>query len=375
MKKGKSAKLEREQAVLRGLIRLFIEGGQPIGSNTLKENGFDHLSSATIRNYYAKLEEGGFLKQLHSSGGRTPTAFGLKSYAAFHAHTTDIKPEDRLFLEGRIESESQEVVKMLSGSLQALSEITGLAVLLSAPRFDHDQIRDVKLVKIDDEQLLVVIITDFGLIRTETLFLERRFSYLSLKRIETQLKCKIHRQECEALMDDEEELLSHLFHEVLLRHIVNYANFSSRDIYRMGFSQLLKFEELNDARALGSSLSLFENPTLLSHLITETIERDELTFFIGSEDLSSFTNDEVDAALICIPYRIQGKSAGVITLLGPSRVDYPRLFGLLRNFSGLLSQSLTKSTHAFKISFRQPNQEVMDVKVDHLIEDKRQYHE
>src|SRR5690349_18344642 len=75
------AKDQRERLVLLGLVDLHLSSGKPIGSNTLRENGFENLSSATIRNYFMKLEEDGFLKQQHSSGGRIPTEKGFRLYA------------------------------------------------------------------------------------------------------------------------------------------------------------------------------------------------------------------------------------------------------------------------------------------------------
>ena len=76
----KPAKDERERLVLLGLVELYLETGKPVGSSTLREHGFQNLSSATIRNYFAKLEKGGFLKQQHSSGGRIPTEGAYKLY-------------------------------------------------------------------------------------------------------------------------------------------------------------------------------------------------------------------------------------------------------------------------------------------------------
>ena len=74
-------KNDREDSVLLGIVDLYIKTAKPIGSNTLRDNGFDFLSSATIRNYCSKLEKLGFLKQQHSSGGRVPTTKGFRSYA------------------------------------------------------------------------------------------------------------------------------------------------------------------------------------------------------------------------------------------------------------------------------------------------------
>src|SRR5579872_6156120 len=77
----KLPKTDRENAVLLGLIELYLKTGKPIGSHTLQENGFESLSSATIRNYFSKMEEAGYLKQQHTSGGRIPTEKAFRLYA------------------------------------------------------------------------------------------------------------------------------------------------------------------------------------------------------------------------------------------------------------------------------------------------------
>ncbi len=81
LKKKTSIKEERQYKVLIALIEHYILTGKPVGSNTLRESGLDHLSSATIRNYFASLEELGLLEQQHASGGRTPTEKAFRLYA------------------------------------------------------------------------------------------------------------------------------------------------------------------------------------------------------------------------------------------------------------------------------------------------------
>src|SRR5580693_4132773 len=77
----KLPKNDREQAVLIGLVELYLKTGKPIGSSTLQDHGFESLSSATIRNYFSKMEAAGYLKQQHTSGGRIPTAKAFRLYA------------------------------------------------------------------------------------------------------------------------------------------------------------------------------------------------------------------------------------------------------------------------------------------------------
>ena len=81
-------KHDRERRVLLGLVDYYIQTGKPVGSNTLKEAGFGDLSSATIRNYFAHLEEEGYLLQSHSSGGRIPTHLAYRVYAHAYARKT-----------------------------------------------------------------------------------------------------------------------------------------------------------------------------------------------------------------------------------------------------------------------------------------------
>src|SRR3970040_685252 len=92
----KLPKTDREQAVLLGFIELYLKTGKPIGSQTLQESGFESLSSATIRNYFSKMEEEGYLKQQHTSGGRIPTAKAFRLYV------------DRFRNEGTIEKGQEE---------------------------------------------------------------------------------------------------------------------------------------------------------------------------------------------------------------------------------------------------------------------------
>src|SRR5579872_5172493 len=95
----KLPKTDREQAVLLGLVELYLRTGKPIGSQTLQENGFESLSSATIRNYFSKMEEKGLLKQAHTSGGRIPTEKAYRLYADQHLNEGTIDKAQELALE------------------------------------------------------------------------------------------------------------------------------------------------------------------------------------------------------------------------------------------------------------------------------------
>lgn len=360
----KPPKDQRERTVLFGLIDLYLESGKPVGSNTLRENGFDHLSSATIRNYFAKLEEEGFLKQQHSSGGRIPTHLAYKLYASYHLSQPQFEEKESKLLKQKFFRETREIATYLQHAAELLSEVTNCAVFLSAPRFDQDFVLDIKLVGIDHSRSLCVVITDFGLVQTELLYTPRKLSSFTLKRIEEFFRWKLTGLDKPKLQPDEEALATKLYGEVMLRHLVGNTNFSSEDIYRTGFSKLLNYPDFNDATALAEGLSLFENKEALRALLTECAKAGELSCWIG---------DHLHAcSALAIPYAINHMPVGALAILGPNRIPYRKLFGVLKSAAEAIGESLTKSMYKFKITFRQPEARMIPMRTEHLLlEDKK----
>lgn len=345
-------KQDRERKVLFGLVECYIQTGKPIGSNTLKEAGFEDLSSATIRNYFANLEEAGYLTQAHSSGGRIPTSLALRTYAEAFADDYTFE-EDEEPLRDLDKANSREIARYLQEGAELLSEWTGCAVFLSAPRFDHDFVITIKLVSLDVFRCLFVLITDFGVVQTEILHLREMPSPDGLKRIENYFHYRLTGiGRPENLEIREEALGKELYHELMLRYIVSYSNFTDEDIYRTGFSRLLAYPDFQETSLLASALSLFENVHSMRLLLKDCATKDRLKFWIGS-DLDPYLPDS-KSAVIAVPYSINSKPVGAIGLLGPARLPYRRLFSRLRRFSECVSQTLTRTIYKFKISFRQP---------------------
>jgi len=140
---------------------------------------------------------------------------------------------------------------------------------------------------------------------------------------------------------------------VMVRHVVGYANFPEEDILRTGLSKLLAYPEFNDAIALAGSLSLMENKQQMRSVLNECCKQKKMVSWIGNE-LHPFMPKDSECAVIAIPYRINQTVAGAIALLGPMRLPYKNLYGLMQTFSEKISKTLTESLYKFKITFRQP---------------------
>ncbi len=348
------AKTDREQAVLLGLIELYLKMGKPIGSHTLQENGFESLSSATIRNYFSKMEEGGYLKQQHTSGGRIPTEKAFRLYADAYQNEGILEKFQEEILEEAFKKESREIATLLNRSADVFSELTKCAVFVSAPRFDQDFIQDVRLIRLDPAKLLSVLITDFGLIRTETVYLEKEAEPSFLRTTEEYFLWRMNKAEKPLFKNESEaKLAQRIYNEIMVRHVVGYANFPEEDVLRTGLSKLLVYPEFNDAAALASSLALLEDQNQMRILLRECCKKNELVSWIGDE-LCPFVPKEAECAVIAIPYRINQATAGAVAILGPMRVPYRNLFGLMQIFSEHLSKVLTESAYKYKITFRQP---------------------
>jgi heat-inducible transcriptional repressor len=350
----KLPKSDREMAVLFGLIELYLKTGKPIGSHTLQESGFEMLSSATIRNYFSKMEEKGYLKQHHTSGGRCPTEKALKVYVDAHKDAGIADKEQEEAIERIFASENREVATLLHQGAALLSDLAKCAVFLGSPRFDQDFIQDVKLVQLDLDKLLSVLMTDFGLVRTEVIYLERPVTNSFLKSCEEYFLWRMNKGEKPLFPHEGEvKLAQRIYNEVMVRHVVGYVNFSKEDILRSGLSKLLAYPEFNDAAALAGTLSLLENEDQMRTLLRECCAAEEIKVWIG-DDLSPFVAKGSECAVVAIPYRINRAIAGAVAFLGPIRMAYRNLFGLAQIFSEKASRALTAIVYKYKIGVRSP---------------------
>ena len=348
----KTPKQDREIHILCGLVEHYIKTGAPVGSSALKETHFKDLSSATLRNYFAKLETSGFLRQEHSSGGRIPTDAAFKLFAMQALETGSVDKKEKAFFKSRLLGETREIASYLGYAADTVSEATGCAAFLSSPRFDQDLIRKIKLVKIDHNRCLAVIITDFGIVHTETVYTPETLTDESIESIESHFAARIENREMPPLDETLETFAKQLYSELMLRHIAGYANFHTDDLHKTGFSRILTYPEMQDATTLASGLAIFENPEEMRRLCREARDLSDLKFWIGNDLGQSGQSGE--CSVIAVPYCISGRPVGTIAILGPKRLPYAKLFALLREAAKNISENLTQNLIKHQIAFREP---------------------
>ncbi len=200
------------------------------------------------------------------------------------------------------------------------------------------------------DTVLCIIVTDFGLIQTETLYLPKELSGKQIQKMEEFFLWKLGRGERPKI---EEEgfckLAQYLYNETIVRHLINSIQ-SATSIYHTGLAKLLSYPEFKDPSSFANALHLFEDLAQIRPLLGECCKVQRLSAWIGDE-LAPFSPYATDCAILCAPYYIRQLPVGAVALLGPSRMPYPELFGILDCFCKHLCKTLTKNVSKFKINF------------------------
>jgi heat-inducible transcriptional repressor len=363
-------KEDKQKSILFGLIEQYIKTNAPIGSNSLREYGFEHMSSATIRNYFAELERKGLVTQQHASGGRIPTAKAFKLYAEFCLETCQLDKKDEKFLQKELDTKTKKITDYLNTSCEFLSQLTNLSVFISSPKFDQDIVSNLKLIGLEKNKLLCVIVTDFGIIKTEILYSNHDLDHNLISLIEDFFLWRMNKKPKPKIEDQTIfKLAQHLYNEIMVRYIVGYANCNIEDIYKTGLSNLLSYPEFKDPAVLSEGLSIFENIDQMRLIMQDAIKQNSLIYLIA-DDFEKFNIKAENIAIICIPYYFANIPVGSIGILCPIRTPYKKIFAILKAYSQNLSDNLTKTLYKYKITFKKPSDLKKVSEKSILLEDK-----
>ena len=372
-----SLKKDREKNILLSLVDYYIKANKPVGSHSLQSHGLNHLSSATIRNYFNKLEKKGFLSQAHASGGRIPTDLAFREYANHFTSNGSLSKKDETFLTDSLQKETKEILDYLQEAAHTLSELTQCSCCFTLPLFDQDMINNIKVIPLDQpHKALCILITDFGFVRTEVMYFPKSLSTQDCQDLEDFFLYRVGKREKISFSDKSlSKLANYFYQEILVRHIVGYKNLTTKDIHKTGLAKLLSYPEFKSPALLAGSLSLFEDSQKLQTLLYETMKINRLSTWIGQE-LNCINYDASTCCMVAIPYYLNNMPVGAIAILGPLRLNYRRIFGILQAVSKNISLTLTKSVYKFQLPFR-PTDIQKNPSSSHssiLLEDKSKEH-
>ncbi len=341
---------ERAMGVLGAIVRGYIECAEPVGSKTIASRYYPGVSAATIRNIMAGLERVGLLFQPHTSAGRIPTERAFRLYLDRILELEEPVPAEKEFLYRRVES-LLGVKDLLTGTTRALSHITnctGLAFLVG--RYDFI-IRDIRLLPIDKDSLLLVLVPEVGGVRTSLfsagggdrageLDLEKVSNYL--REIGRGLTVKGLRARIVEEMQKEKNLYDELLSKALRLGEMALSGYESVDegsLYVEGQANILEYPEFrDDFEKMKQLFTAFEEKSLLVKMLDRSLEQEGMQVYLGSE--SSIEGFE-GLSFVIAPYRRSDHAvSGTLGLIGPVRMDYARILPLVSYAAGLIEGAL-----------------------------------
>jgi heat-inducible transcriptional repressor len=337
---------ERAQHLLRTLIESYIRDGQPVGSRALSRESGLQLSSATIRNVMADLEELGFVSSPHTSAGRVPTD---KGYRFFVDTLLQLRPLDAAAsaeIHRQFEASRDASTDLIATVSQLLSSATHLAGVVTLPRARQSALTQIEFVGLSENRVLGVLVFNGREVQNRIIQLERHYSPDELKRASNYLNEQFRgrslgevRQEIlRQLSEDRAHLNQIMLDAITVAQQVFEGSEESRLEYVIkGETNLMGVAELTSVEKLRRLFEAFNEKRDFLHLLDQSLRAEGVQIFIGHESGYQILDD---CSVITAPYA-DGKSVvGVLGVIGPTRMAYERVIPIVDLTAKLLGAAL-----------------------------------
>jgi len=333
---------QRVKAVLLAIVDNFIQTGEPVGSRTISKIIDLGLSAATIRNVMADLTEQGFLEQPHTSAGRVPTDKGYRYYVNARTNTVPIAAQAREMIQDALGDPSAGLDALLSNTTKVLAELTQFTGIVASPHVDSTRLKMVEFLRINPQQIFVVLITQSHMVHSRILRMSEDLSQEFLNSVSRYLNdqflarslVEIRRHVLESLAEEKEQ------YDQLLAHVVRLSKrafdlSSQRELYVEGQSNILNdFRDLAKIRGLMRAL---EEKMSLIELLDHTLEESSVNISIGHENKLDYLDG---CSLVTAKYGAEQQSVGAIGVIGPTRMDYLRVIPIIEYTARALTESM-----------------------------------
>ncbi|MGM0367057.1 MAG: heat-inducible transcriptional repressor HrcA [Actinomycetota bacterium] len=333
---------ERKKEILKEVVVNFVEGAEPVSSKMVLENSALDISSATIRNEMSELEDMGYLTHPHTSAGRIPTDKGYRFYVDNLMDKSIAKREEGDLPSINFDfSKDLEIEAILKKSSKMLAQFTNYLSMVVAPTLNQSRFRHIELLKFQDTSFLMVLITDSGRVYKRHFSLSGSYTSMDLQGVANILNMQLKDKPIVDIdMESVEVPKSDAYLIILVKKVVelikDYANAGMQynRIFMHGASGVLNQPDFIDLAKIRKVLRFIENEYLLMKLLLDSSSKREFIIKIGSE---IFDESISDLSLIASKYKIHDKSSGAIGVLGPKRMDYPKVIRILDIFRVNLS--------------------------------------
>jgi len=332
----------RQHALVLAAVQEFIATAEPVGSAQIVARHQLGVRAAMVRNMMAELEEGGYLRQPHTSAGRVPTEKAFRYYVDHLAAATRIGFEDRAQIELHYSSAVRNLGEVLRDTPKLLSLLTGQAALVMAPRLESSIIERVNFVRLRDNQVLAVFVAAKGAMQNRIVDTERDHSQDELDRMARYLNESLEgrsldeaRRWIEAQLREERANYDRFMHDALAlgEALADYVG--RTELYVEGSLQALEQPEFSDRGKMRELLRALDDKTALLELLERSLTHAGLTVSIGSENYDPRLSS---LSVVAASYASGPSALGSLAIVGPVRMDYDRVIPLVEYTARALSR-------------------------------------
>jgi heat-inducible transcriptional repressor len=338
---------ERAQRLLKALIDNYIRDGQPVGSRTLSRDSGLSLSSATIRNVMADLEDLGFVASPHTSAGRVPTDKGYRFFVDTLLKLKPLQLDEIEDIERRLGSDSADNGRSLvQTASQMLSSVTRMAGLVTLPNPNYIALSQIEFISLSENRVLAIMVMSNREVQNRVVQLDRyhpgeelrraanylndAFSGRSLPEVRTQLLAQLQetRQHMDHLMQDAIKMAQQVF-----------ASGKEGDVEYViaGETNLMGFAELSNVDRLRRLFEAFNEKHDILRLLDSCLRAEGIQIFIGQESGYGILDD---ISVVTAPYMLDNQVVGVLGIIGPTRMAYERVIPIVDITAKLLGSAL-----------------------------------
>ena len=333
---------ERKRKILHAIIRNYLDTGEPVGSRTISKYTDLNLSSATIRNEMADLEEMGLIVQPHTSAGRIPSDKGYRLYV-----DTMLEEKDREIgeLKEMLLEKEEKTELLLKQVAKVLAMNTNYATMITAPSVHRNKLIFIQLSRVDKHQILAVIVAEGNVIKNSIIRVREYLDDETLLKLNILLNTNLNGLCMEEInlgvisaMKQKAGIHSDLISEVMDAVAEAIKADEDLEIYTSGANNIFKYPELADHQKASDLITTFEEKQLLGHLVEQSLEDNQengIQVYIGDE---TKVQSMKDCSVVTATYELGEGMRGTIGIIGPKRMDYEKVVDTLKTLKHQLDE-------------------------------------
>ncbi|MDD5794770.1 MAG: heat-inducible transcriptional repressor HrcA [Clostridiales bacterium] len=333
---------KRKIKILEAIINDYINTGEPVGSRTIAKKYDLGVGPATIRNEMSDLEEMGLLEQPHTSAGRIPSSKGYRLYVDNLMKQSKLSDDEELQIKKYvIDCAMLEVDKIVKQASSLLSELTNLTCIVQTPSMRKSCIKSVQLIRVDDHNLVSVIITSSGVIKNHRIKINSMPSEKDLFIINQVLNKRladltIEEINLEVINNMKSDLSGYddIFNAIVPALYETLRSEDTSEIFMEGTTNIFNYPEYNDIDNAKEILNLLYNKDYVLKLLAPN---GDISIKIGDEN---YLPEAKNCSIISAEYSMGNGPIGTIGLIGPRRINYSKVIAIMAQVMKELNDTL-----------------------------------